>query len=313
MLKVKSAQAPVYIFASQREKEMVVEGQFDLAIHRHGLFNKLVQFIARYIISNLTEMLYTNKATFRRVFCAPKGDTQFELSLSFNKQGKLDTDPSPPEHRQNFARIFKQMEDSIFKFNKLLFFLHDLPEMFYQDAKIRVNHFAALNLTRMIGDMETAVYSDKVYKEDSDIIFRQLDKDIDIMNEYKEMYSDVQEVYDFTQEWEKGLTGRSISLDMTYYNQTFEKINEFNNIIARLPNSNTKCGSILLETITLKKTLQEMPKRINNSIRNKVTSTMDHETQNLKDELSKTTEILEQMPTSLNVYVEQVNTLKYVK
>ena len=50
-----------------------------------------------------------------------------------------------------------------------------------------------------------------------------------------------------------------------------------------------------------------------NSIKNKVTSTMDHETQTLKDELSKTSEILEQTPTSLNVYVEQVNTLKYAK
>ena len=58
---------------------------------------------------------------------------------------------------------------------------------------------------------------------------------------------------------------------MTFYNQTFEKINEFNNIISKLPNTNTKCGSILLESVSLKKKLQEMPKSIMNSIRNKVT------------------------------------------
>ena len=68
------------------------------------------------------------------------------------------------------------------------------------------------------------------------------------------------------------------SLDMGFYNQTFEKITEFNNIIQKLPNSNTKCGSILLETMNLKKKLQDMPKQIMNSIKNKVTSTMDHET-----------------------------------
>ena len=40
---------------------------------------------------------------------------------------------------------------------------------------------------------------------------------------------------------------------------------------------------------------------------------MENETKGLREELSKTTEILDQLPTSLNVYVEQVNTLKYIK
>jgi len=40
---------------------------------------------------------------------------------------------------------------------------------------------------------------------------------------------------------------------------------------------------------------------------------MEKETNELKEELTKTSEILDQMPTSLNVYVEQVNTLKYIK
>ena len=125
-----------------------------MATHRHGLFNKLVQLIARYIVANLTEMLFSNKEHFRKIFCSPKSDTQFELSLDFNKNGLLDSDPSPSAHKKNFENIFKQMEDSIFKYNKLLFFLHDLPEMFYNEQAIRVNHLAALNLTQMISDME---------------------------------------------------------------------------------------------------------------------------------------------------------------
>ncbi len=40
---------------------------------------------------------------------------------------------------------------------------------------------------------------------------------------------------------------------------------------------------------------------------------MEQETKTLKEELSKTTEILDQLPTSLNTYVEQVNTLKYIE
>ena len=100
---------------------------------------------------------------------------------------------------------------------------------------------------------------------------------------------------------------------MNFYNETYEKIQQFNIIIARLPSSNTRLGTILLETISIKKQLTEMPQQIMNSIRHNVTQTMDNETRLLKEDLSKTSEILEQTPTSLNVYVEQVNTLKFVK
>jgi hypothetical protein len=68
-----------------------------------------------------------------------------------------------------------------------------------------------------------------------------------------------------------------------------------------------------VETLSLKKYLAELPKKIVDSIRSNVTNTMETETKSLREELSKTSEILDQLPGSLNVYVEQVNTLKYVK
>lgn len=113
------------------------------------------------------------------------------------------------------------------------------------------------------------------------------------MSEYLEMYSDVQEIHDFYENWKANKTTRMVSLDMGFYNKTFEKIQVFNTIIQRLPNANTKVGTILLETVTLKKKLADIPLEIMDSIRNKVTQTMDNETQSLKEELSKTSEILE--------------------
>lgn len=50
-------------------------------------------------------------------------ETQFEVSLCFNKSGILDSDPSIEEHTQNFQMIFRSMEDSIFKNSFLSFFL----------------------------------------------------------------------------------------------------------------------------------------------------------------------------------------------
>ncbi len=90
-------------------------------------------------------------------------------------------------------------------------------------------------------------------------------------------------------------------------------MDEFTKSVDRIRNQNTKIGTILVETLSLKKYLAELPKKIVDSIRSNVTNTMETEAKSLREELSKTSEILDQLPGSLNVYVEQVNTLKYVK
>ena len=74
-----------------------------------------------------------------------------------------------------------------------------------------------------------------------------------------ELYSDVQEVFDFTEEWNRGQAGRQLSLNMGFYNETFGKVGKFNEIIAKVPSNNTRLGTILLETMTIKKQLTEMP------------------------------------------------------
>jgi hypothetical protein len=126
-------------------------------------------------------------------------------------------------------------------------------------------------------------------------------------------YSDVQEIKDYSDQWKQNMNTRTISLEMGFYQETYAKLRKFEAIIGTLPISHERIGTILLETATLKKLLIEMPKQIQDSIRHNVTSTMDSEAKILKEELTKTSEILDQMPTSLNVYVEQVNTLKYIK
>jgi hypothetical protein len=51
--------------------------------------------------------------------------------------------------------------------------------------------------------------------------------------------------------------------------------------------------TIFLETTTLKKQLTDMPAEVRQSIRKHVTQSMETETKTLKEELGKTTEILE--------------------
>jgi IMP dehydrogenase/GMP reductase len=122
----------------------------------------------------------------------------------------------------------------------------------------------------------------------------------------------LQEVHDYCLDWTQGGKGRSVSLEMGFYRETWAKMEEFNSKIDKVPSGNSKVGSILIETNTLKKQLIEMPRQVIESIRHNVTQTMEQETKTLREELGKTSEILDQLPTSLNTYVEQVNTLKYI-
>ena len=80
---------------------------------------------------------------------------------------------------------------------------------------------------------------------------------------------------------------------MNLYNEILRKIKDFKDIIEEVESKSAQLGTILMESATLKKQLTEMPAQIMNSIRHNVTSTMDNEIRLLREDLSKTSEILE--------------------
>lgn len=98
---------------------------------------------------------------------------------------------------------------------------------------------------------------------------------------------------------------------MNTYQSTYKKMEEFKRRIAQVPSQAMRQGTILIETNSLKKQLAAMPAQVLDSIQQNMQETMMQETKTLKEDLTKITEILTPLPTSLNTYVEQSNTLKY--
>ena len=49
MLKNKSNHQAVVMFSKERKEQEHIQGQLALAIERQGLYNRLVQFISRYL------------------------------------------------------------------------------------------------------------------------------------------------------------------------------------------------------------------------------------------------------------------------
>ena len=155
---------------------------------------------------------------------------------------------------------------------------------------------------------------DREYHRHHGQIFDRLSSDVAKCQAAIADHPKLQEVHDFCRNWtHSGIGGGGTSLEMGFYKDTWRKIENFQDMIKKVPGGSSKrAGTILIETNTLKKQLTEMPRQVLESIRHNVTQTMESETKTLREELSKTSEILEQLPTSLNTYVEQVNTLKYI-
>jgi hypothetical protein len=59
-----------------------------------------------------------------------------------------------------------------------------------------------------------------------------------------------------------------------------------------------------METASIKKILSEMPRQIIEQIRLNVTSTIENETRALKEELCTTSDTLDKIPVTLNIYVD---------
>lgn len=209
------------------------------------------------------------------------------------------------EHLATFTKIFQDMEQAIFKNQSLQFFMHDMNDLFFGKSS---------TYTRTIFEnMQKVISMNREYQRNHEQIFECLRRDVENCQQRIDSYKHFQGVYDFCTNWNQGQNDRQNSLEIGFYKETWIRMGAFTEKIKEVPPGNTKVGTILLETNTLKKQLTEMPKQVIDSIRHNVTQTMEQETKTLGEELIKTSEILEQLPTSLNTYVEQVNTLKYIE
>jgi hypothetical protein len=126
-----------------------------------------------------------------------------------------------------------------------------------------------------------------------------------------DMYKNVEDIEEFKKEWDsKQGMGRN---DSDVYKETIKKLKDYEQRIAQMPEERNRFVTVLLDCVTLKKKLSVIPKEINNQINHNFKGTLMEDMRQLKEELSKITEVLEQMPVSLNTFVNQKTTLKYAE
>ena len=87
----------------------------------------------RYWSTKMVELLFESKRAFKEIFTCPNpmGAAQFEVSICFGEDGKLDSDPTMEEHLGSFKKVFDDMEQAVFKNQALQFVAHDMNDLFF--------------------------------------------------------------------------------------------------------------------------------------------------------------------------------------
>lgn len=109
MVKNKTNNALV-MFHSQRVKAEAIEEQYRLKRLRHTQYDQLLFMVFRYWSAKIIDLLYDSKRNFKDIFINSKNCTQFEVSICFGSDGKLDSDPKMDDHLESFAKVFEDME-----------------------------------------------------------------------------------------------------------------------------------------------------------------------------------------------------------
>jgi hypothetical protein len=119
--------------------------------------------------------------------------------------------------------------------------------------------------------MQKVIKMNTEYNENHAKIFESLERDVQGCQSTIDSYKHLQEVHDFCRDWTRGRADGQISLEGGFYQETWLKMGEFTDMIAKVHGGTARAGTLSIETNTLKKQLTEMPRRVMEAIRHNVT------------------------------------------
>jgi len=119
------------VFTKARKRRELEGEKMKVTKTRHKMFDNLVAYVNRYVVSNLAQVLFQNKKDFTEVFLDPAISPQFELSVCFDHKGKVNVVPTFEEHFASFTRLFNSVERGILKNPTINEFYEVINEMYF--------------------------------------------------------------------------------------------------------------------------------------------------------------------------------------
>lgn len=134
------------------------------------MFDQLIKLILRYVSANLIEILYKNKKIFALTFTNKLSRPQFELSICFDSNGKLSTDPPVIEHQASFTSVFENMERQIYSNKVIIDFFYNINSFSFKPKSRSHKNF--------FNQMKIILKANPEEKEHHLMIFSNLTQDI---------------------------------------------------------------------------------------------------------------------------------------
>ena len=84
MIKQKKHGDELVMFSQARQQRVNEEEQYKLQKVRYHMYDRFLEMLLRFLISNLVEVLFKNKRKFKDIFRDVKNGPSFEVAVCFN-------------------------------------------------------------------------------------------------------------------------------------------------------------------------------------------------------------------------------------
>lgn len=143
-------------------------------------------------------------------------------------------------------------------------------------------------------------------------IEKEIDKDIEACSKFILQYTHLEGIKMVGVNWLSQLKDKHFDV-VTFYKDNYEQFNKFSLKIDEVPTVNFTAGMLTIESASLRNSLQEIPKGVISSLKERLLEIITHESSELKTELFTHHALLEEKASTLPQFVEQVMATSVLK
>ena len=140
-----------------------------------------------------------------------------------------------------------------------------------------------------------------------DKVLETISRDIDEAESLIRRMDELKQILQFEERWQnliQNAQNSEYTNDVESNRETWALMERFQDMIVNIPQQPVKYRLLVLDFKPLYDQISKIPRRVIQQIERRVVTSLETDTQALKQDLSKAYEILQQNPTTLNIYVE---------
>ncbi|CAG9323337.1 unnamed protein product [Blepharisma stoltei] len=268
------------------------------------LQGKLIDGFLHYVrlsyFNSVIEMIEETSLQFAAKMCGPR-KPRFEVIMVIKQN--LNVDPELAILKEIILGSIQNFILSIFTNRQIIHTQSVILSSFKLQKPIKMSYNVFIN--------EILEHKGLV-KKCHENLEKEIDKDMKASQKTIGNYLHLEQIKTVGEKWVVQLKDKNFDV-VSFYKENFEQFNNFSQQIEEISVLSTVSGMISVETATIKAHLQEIPKLVISSLKERLLEIISHESSDLKTEIFSFHKILEDKAASLPQFAEQVNATTSIK